>query len=609
MTTTRHAQKALQDMTPPPIPLSMPTQAVHARRVAPPPCERDGRWRLALVLGGAALITAFAVREMEALLGAGGVSLIEKVALGLFALNFFWIAAANGTAFVGAARLFLGRAKHGAPVRAFTSRSKTALLFPVYNEDIDEVIANAEAAYLDLKAKGAAHGFETFFLSDTREEGRVEQERRAMQAFRARYPQAEIHYRRRAINSGKKAGNIADFVSNWGGRYDYMIVFDADSAMSGEALCELVMRMDERPRSAIIQTLPVIIKAETVFARTQQFALRAYGAMFGAGLAWWSGGASNYWGHNAIIRVRAFAAHAGLPVLPGRAPFGGHILSHDFVEAAFLRRAGWRIELAPDIEGSYEQSPPTLSDFAVRDRRWAQGNLQHLSLLGARGLDWVSRAHIASGVMAYLSSLFWMALIIAGVGLGYQAQAEIPNYFSYVSLLPTWPVLDQERALRLILLTAAIVFSPKWLALLLWAFGRLPGWGRQGAFLGGLIAETLVSVLTAPILMACQATSVVHALLGVDAGWRAQVRTRSGFDLSFMREALTPMAMALVLVGAYLALSPGSAAWTAPVAFGLFFAAPLSLWLAQTARPHSFLWALTAIPEERATLGSCEATK
>src|SRR5690606_39026581 len=169
----------------------------------------------------------------------------------------------------------------------------------------------------------------------------------------------------------------------------------------------------------LIQTVPSLVNAQTLMARSQQFAMRAYGQIFGTGLAWWSGGAGNFWGHNAIIRVAAFAAHAGLPELPGKGPLGGHILSHDFVEAALLRRAGWRVEIAPEIEGSYEESPPTLDDLVARDRRWAQGNLQHLKLIGARGLDPASRAHIFSGVMGYASALLWFSLILVSATLAW----------------------------------------------------------------------------------------------------------------------------------------------------------------------------------------------
>ncbi len=584
--------------TPPEAPLDMPTQPINAARIQAPR-ESDGRWRLGVLLAVSAAVTFIAGYEMHGLLAEAGMSPIEWVALALFVVNFFWISSASGTAFIGALRLGFGRKQLGPANTPLETNSRTAVIFPVYNEDMTEVLANADEMYQSLVDAKSEKPFEFFFLSDTQDVGRAEIERTMIAEWMARRPEAPIFYRRRTLNIGKKAGNVADFVQRWGGRYDYMICLDADSLMSAQAMTELVRRIDQRPRTALIQTLPVIIRAQTVFARTQQFALRAYGAMFGAGLAWWAGGASNYWGHNAIIRVRAFADHAGLPVLPGKAPFGGHILSHDFAEAALLRRAGWRIELHPDIAGSYEQSPPTLQDFATRDRRWCQGNLQHIGLIGAKGLDWVSRAHIGSGVMAYCSSLFWLSLILVGIALGYQAQAEIPDYFPTRSLMPAWPVEDLERAVRLIGLTAAIVFSPKWLSLLLWLGGRLPGWDRNPRFLGGLIAETILSALVAPILMIGQASAVVQTLFGGDSGWKPQSRSVTSQNDGLLRSGAYHLILALVLIGAYLMLSPNAAIWAAPVALSLALAAPLAIGLAQMTNPGGWIWSMTAIPEER----------
>jgi membrane glycosyltransferase len=128
--------------------------------------------------------------------------------------------------------------------------------------------------------------------------------------------------------------------------------------------------------------VPLIVNRTSLFARVQQFASRLYGPMLSEGLAWWSGSEGNYWGHNAIIRTRAFAEQAGLPRLPGRKPFGGEILSHDFVEAALLRRGGWDVRMAPQLYGSFEECPPSLPDLIVRERRWCQGNLQHEACTG-----------------------------------------------------------------------------------------------------------------------------------------------------------------------------------------------------------------------------------
>ncbi len=566
--------------TPPESPLAMPQQAIDATR-AYPAGEADTRWRLALLIGLAIGITGVASGLAWKAMARDGVTLLDLITIVLLSANVAWIALAASTAATGA--LLLALRPPAAPARreALETSSLTAIIVPIRNEDMMRVTASARAIIDSLGRHGAAQAFEIFFLSDTSDPAFAAEEEAAIIRLRTIRPEAEIHYRRRANNHGRKAGNVADFVRRWGGRYDYMVVFDADSLMSGRALADLVRRMDASPRTALIQTVPMIVNAQTLIARSQQFAMRAYGQMFGMGLAWWSGGAGNFWGHNAIVRVRAFAAHAGLPVLPGRGPLAGHIMSHDFVEAAMLRRAGWRVEIAPEIEGTYEESPPTLDDICTRDRRWAQGNLQHLKLIGANGFDPVNRAHIVAGVMGYASALLWFSLIVVGA-----LQAWLEHGGVKVSGAPDF---------SLFIITMVIVLSPKWLALLLWASGRLPGWNGNPGFLAGLAVETAISAATAPILMVSQAHAFVAPFLGRDAGWRPQSRVALGGANSALYRGQFVFGLFLC---ATMLISPGFAAWTLPVAASLVLAAPLALGLAHAPRRRTWLWRALATPED-----------
>lgn len=586
----------------------MPAQPINMPRMKPVP-EPDGRWRLGVIVMAASLITALAAYEMYNTLNVSGMTALEWAVLVLFCLNFAWISSASATAFAGFFTLLTARRTHRmalghnepAPlVGALNSR--TAIIVPMYNEQPAHVLGGAAATWDSLVSAGASGFFEIFFLSDTTDPEIALAEEAAFTALRTSRPDAPFFYRRRTINRHRKSGNVRDFVERWGGRYAFMVVFDADSLMSSTALIELVRRMEARPRTALIQTFPVIVNAQTIFARAQQFAMRAYGPLFGGGVAWWSGGAGNFWGHNAIIRTAAFADHAGLPTLPGKPPLGGPVLSHDFIEAALLRRAGWRVEIAPDIEGSYEESPPTMVDIAARDRRWAQGNLQHLGLLGAKGFDGISRAHITAGVMGYLSAVLWLALILAGLGLSLQGAFLRPSYFGEgQALMPNWPIIDDARAFRLFLLTAAIVLSPKCLALILWAVGKLPGWTRGPQFVPGVAFETVLSALTAPVMMLNQVGAVFSTLLGHDAGWRPQVRDRDGFAWGdLMRHYAPHMAFGAVVLGAALAISLVFGAWIAPAALSLLLAAPLSAWCARRPLTGSFLWRLQASPDDLA---------
>ena len=246
-----------------------------------------------------------------------------------------------------------------------------------------------------------------------------------------------------------------------------MLILDADSLMTGDTIIRLVAAMEEHPKVALIQTLPIVVNARSLFARWQQFAGRLYGPLLAAGIAWWHGSEGNYWGHNAIIRVRAFAQYAGLPELGGRKPFGGHILSHDFIEAALMRRGGWAIHMAPKLGGSYEESPPTLSDFAARDRRWCQGNLQHLALLPTRGFHWVSRLHLLTGIGSYLTAPLWLIFLMSGILVSLQAQFVRPEYFPKgYSLFPQWPAQDPILAAWVFVGTMGMLIAPKLLAFL-----------------------------------------------------------------------------------------------------------------------------------------------
>jgi membrane glycosyltransferase len=339
--------------------------------------------------------------------------------------------------------------------------------------------------------------------------------------------------------------------------------------------------MDEHPHVGLIQTLPIVVNARTRFARLQQFAGRLYGPLIAAGIAWWHGAEGNYWGHNAIIRVRAFAGSAGLPELKGRKPFGGHILSHDFVEAALMRRGGWEIRMAPTLGGSYEECPPTLLDFAVRDRRWCQGNLQHAAVLPARGLHWVSRLHFLTGIGSYLTAPLWLMFLLLGILISLQAQFVRPEYFPKgFSLFPQWPAQDPVLAAWVFVATMALLIVPKLLALLLLLTRPELRKGFGGGFstLASLVVETLVSGLTAPVMMIFQSSAVAEILLGRDAGWQVQRRDDGAVSLrDTLRNYAVPSLFGLAMAGSAYAVSLPLLLWMMPVILGLLFAVPIAM--------------------------------
>jgi membrane glycosyltransferase len=452
---------------------------------------------------------------------------------------------------------------------------------PIFNEDTPRVFCSLAYMAEDLVRSGQASHFGLFVLSDTTEPKIAEQEEQAIRALQEKFrDRLAIYYRRRDRNEGRKAGNIADFVQRWGGANDFMIVLDADSYMSAAAMIRLALAMQEHPEAGLIQTAPQLFNGKTLFARLQEFATAVYGPVLSRGLALWYGTEGNYWGHNGIIRIRAFAASCGLPNLSGRKPFGGEIMSHDFVEAALLRRAGFAIHMWPHIEGSYEETPPTLTDHIARDRRWAQGNLQHSKIVPAAGLHWVSRFHLVNGIMSYLASPLWLLFLATGVVLSWEAEMFPPDYFpSAFALFPTWPRFDAERALALLEFSLAVLLLPK-------LFGLLNGLieqkirSRAGgalALINSVILETLFSALIAPILMLTQTRFVIDILRGRDSGWSAQKRDGERVPLrELTRQYASHTIAGLVLCVGTLMISPQVWLWLSPVWLGLILAIPVA---------------------------------
>jgi membrane glycosyltransferase len=570
---------------PPESPLAMPAQSLFrfdADKERVRHAARPDFWCLVsrlLVFGGGTALTAYGAYQMYMVVAVGRVTLLEWILVGLFVANFFWIALAFSSACVGFLWLLIAPPKP--PVIPGILGGRTAIIMPIYNEAPQRVFGALQAMFEEIQATGHGASFDWFLLSDTTNPEIFVAEEHAFTAMRRRFgPQARIFYRHRPKNVARKAGNIADFVSRWGGHYPQFVVLDADSLMSGDAILRLAAAMEADPGAGIIQTLPLIVNRNTLFARVQQFAARIYGPVIAAGLTSWMGGDGNYWGHNAIVRTKAFAAHCGLPTLRGRPPFGGHVLSHDFVEAALIRRAGYSVYMLLGIGGSYEESPPSLIELSARDRRWCQGNLQHMRVLPAKGLHWASRQHMIAGIMGYLASPLWMMQLFVGILLVLQASYIRPEYFpSGFALFPAWPRFDAERSLNLFALTMAILLAPKLfgltLALLRGASRR--GYGGMLRLLTSTLFEILMSALLAPIMMLIQTGHVMHFLFGLDTGWNPQRRDDGSVPFKdIVRRHRSHMAMGVVTLIAGLLISPSLVAWMSPTILGLVLAIPLS---------------------------------
>lgn len=270
------------------------------------------------------------------------------------------------------------------------------------------------------------------------------------------------------------------------------------------------------------------------------------------------------------MRTRAFAACAGLPHLPGRAPRGGVILSHDFVEAALLRRAGWGVRMMPGAGDSFEDTPGTLIGYLRRDQRWCQGNLQHVRLLCAPGLHAVSRFHLLQGAMAYLSSVWWLALLVLWALPGRGGPLDP---FAANPLMPVWPALPVVTQGAIAGFVGLMVMAPKLIGLV--GHIRRHPVNRAAAprFAGLVLAEMALSALLAPALMVHQVRAVLRTVLGRDGGWSAHIAGPSDLR-TLLRFHAVETALGAALLA--LALAGQLSLWLLPVVIGLCLTVPLA---------------------------------
>jgi membrane glycosyltransferase len=553
--------------------------------------RRAARRRRAAFLTLTLLTAAAATGMMCDILAANGLTDLKDAGLVLFYVLFVWITGAFWTALAG----FVVRLRGGDPLSLKPGElagrplaGRTAIVMPIYNEDTARVSAGLDVIWCSLARLPEQAAFDLFILSDTRKLDIAAAEEAAWRDLTARHhARGRIFYRRRAENISRKAGNIADFVRAWGGAYDYAIVLDADSIMSGRMLVDLARLMDAHPQAGIIQALPLPAGRETLFARLVQFAARLSSPMLASGLAWWQLGDGNYWGHNAILRLQAFAEHCDLPRLPGAPPLGGEILSHDFVEAAFMRRAGYQVWLVPDDSGSWEEVPSNIIDYAARDRRWAQGNLQHLGLLPMRGLNWLSRLHLLTGVLSYASSPLWLLVLLLSSTVVILDAIHGYQYFApgTYTLFPTWPKYRDGEIVALLSITVAVLFLPKIFgALLALKEPRLRrGFGGGPRLFASLGVEQLFSILLAPAMMLFHTTFVVTTLAGKPVVWHAQERGDRGIPvLEALQRHAWHLAIGIAWGAVILVFAPRYIWWLLPVLAGMVLAVPLTVLTSQT---------------------------
>jgi membrane glycosyltransferase len=562
--------------------------------------KNERRWAFMLLIG---LLTLIATAFEANLLASDGWTAINFALLVLFILLFTHVAIGFCQAFFG----FLISTDRAPALESpnesaedFGTLPVTAIVVPIYHEEPDAVFARLRVMHDALESLGALARFEFFVLSDSTDREKAAAEEEAWSSFVVETKSAgRVFYRRRKLPLNRKSGNIADFCRRWGRNYRYMICLDADSLMSARTLVALVRRMERNHRIGILQTVPQAINGRTIWSRLQQFSMSLYGPIFAAGANFWQGEESNFWGHNAIIRLAPFMQHCALPELPGRSAIGRRPMSHDFVEAALMRRAGYEVHLADDLGGSYEETPPTVVEHLKRDRRWCQGNLQHWPLALARGFKPVTRFHFLHGIFSFVASPLLVVVLLLGFVKNLGAAPESNGLFADAARAQTAQVLFGFTILLLLL--------PKFLALgLALRNGRAPLFGGAAKLIGSALAEMLLAALIAPVFLYFHAKFVLFSLFGKKVEWHAQRRDCEVG--AAWREARKIFGLTTLLGIAVVALTwwltAGYLLWLLPIVIGWLCAIPLtallgSLALGQAAEEQGFFVSPSELaPEE-----------
>ncbi|MEM1108335.1 MAG: glucans biosynthesis glucosyltransferase MdoH [Planctomycetota bacterium] len=515
----------------------------------------------------------------------GGVNPVTVALWLLFCVLFLWVAQGFWTATIGLLQM-LRRSPNAVfkvkveaePWKPAEELPRTAVLMPIYNEDSVRVFAGVEAIIRSIEAQGYTAAFDHYILSDTTNPTVWLEEETQLAAILDQFEDegldVNIYYRRRHHNRARKSGNIEDFCERFGSAYTFMLTLDADSVMDGGTIVEMVHRAAAEDDIGILQVPPQPVNRNSLFARCQQYAASVYGEVFNVGFGHWTHLDGNYYGHNALIRVQPFIEHCGLPLLPGKAPLGGEILSHDFVEAALIRKAGYKVQIAFDLDGSYEECPTTLVDYAIRDQRWCQGNMQHIRLVFTRGYRWMSRVHLGMGVMSYLASPLWLAFMLLGL-----LAVVIGGGISHDPFSPYSPFLV---GVTLFVVVMAMLLIPKFYAvgLVLQRPDVMRAHGGELQAVVGAIIEVAVSVLIAPLMMVYHTTFVVNTLIGRSVKWNAQQRDEAAVGWpDAARNQWKHTAIGLASAGLIAVVAPSLFIWALPVLLGLIVSIPTSVLL------------------------------
>ncbi len=499
----------------------------------------------ALVAASIALLLVLAALTLSA----GGFGWIDGLLLVLFALTTPWVVVGFWNAAIGFVVMRFSRDPIATVIPQATRRHtpqtitlSTALVMCVRNEAPDRVVRNLGVTMDDLVQSGSADRFHVYVLSDTSQPEIAAAEEEAFEALRQQWQgRIALTYRRRDANTGFKAGNIRDFLERWGDDHDVMVTLDADSFVTAQALARLVGVLQDTPTLGILQGLVIGLPSTSAFARIFQFGMRLGMRSWTIGSAWWQADCGPYWGHNAAIRIAPFKQHCAIPALPGSGILRGPVLSHDQIEAALMRRAGYEVRVLPEEDLGWEENPPTLIEYLRRDQRWLQGTLQYVFFICRPGLLPTSRFQLFFAMLMFVGSPAWIGLMLLGT-------------LVLAGASTTAHVLDPVYGTALLALILFMWFSAK-IATVVDVLARPElrrGFGGPVRFLASIAVETVFFLLFSPIAWACHTLFLAGLPFGRVVGWIGQTRDDHAIAWSVAARQLWPHTL---LGGASLAIA------------------------------------------------------
>ena len=536
-------------------------------------------------------------------LSAGGFGLADALLLLFFALTMPWSVIGFWNATIGFLIMRFARDPVELVVPSVAGLrgeepivASTAITIFVRNEPPERVIRNLDAMMREIELSGAANRFHLYVLSDTGHADIAVLEESGFDALAARWrDRIPVTYRRRAVNTAFKAGNFWDFCERWGSQHEFAVTLDTDSFMTAAAIMRMVRVMQADPQLGILQGLVVGLPSTSAFARIFQFGMRLGMRSWTIGSAWWQSDCGPYWGHNAIIRIAPFVQHCHITKLPDDGLFGGvlggHVLSHDQIEAALMRRAGYHVRVLPEEDLGWEENPPTLIEFIRRDQRWCQGTLQYGYFLFTPGLKPVGRFQLAFAMLMFLGSPAWIGLLIVGT----LALAAAPTAADFIR---------PGAGHALLAIVLFMWFAPK-IATVIDVLTRPKlryAFGGTARFLASVLTETVFFILLSPIMWVCHTLFLAGLPFGRVIGWIGQVREDHTVPWSQALQQLWPhTALGFASLGLVAATHPSAIPYALLLAGGPALAMPLAVF---TARPALGGWlsriGIGRLPEETA---------